>query len=227
MCRSAKQPNMAVTIGEFQGFKMSVSFDSFYSKFTINLKGSLSHEVEIGADPLGNLQRLSNVLEAMPKKAAEVEQKLANVEHQLETAKVEVTKPFAQEEELAEKLERLAELNALLNMDEKGNEGIGLDDEEPEAGEQDEQAKGSEPDRAEDTQAVADEPLKPVSSFLMSESIAEHGKEQMLADSSRGRVSVKEKLAEMSAKIGRNKANVQKSVEKPDITKGKGKEESL
>ena len=206
---------------------MSVSFDSFYSKFTINLKGSLSHEVEIGADPLGNLQRLSNVLEAMPKKAAEVEQKLANVEHQLETAKVEVTKPFAQEEELAEKLERLAELNALLNMDEKGNEGIGLDDEEPEAGEQDEQAKGSEPDRAEDTQAVADEPLKPVSSFLMSESIAEHGKEQMLADSSRGRVSVKEKLAEMSAKIGRNKANVQKSVEKPDITKGKGKEESL
>ena len=218
---------MAVTIGEFQGFKMSVSFDSFYSKFTINLKGSLSHEVEIGADPLGNLQRLSNVLEAMPKKAAEVEQKLANVEHQLETAKVEVTKPFAQEEELAEKLERLAELNALLNMDEKGNEGIGLDDEEPEAGEQDEQAKGSEPDRAEDTQAVADEPLKPVSSFLMSESIAEHGKEQMLADSSRGRVSVKEKLAEMSAKIGRNKANVQKSVEKPDITKGKGKEESL
>ena len=123
MCRSAKQPNMAVTIGEFQGFKMSVSFDSFYSKFTINLKGSLSHEVEIGADPLGNLQRLSNVLEAMPKKAAEVEQKLANVEHQLETAKVEVTKPFAQEEELAEKLERLAELNALLNMDEKGNEG--------------------------------------------------------------------------------------------------------
>ncbi len=183
--------------------------------------------MEIGADPLGNLQRLSNVLEAMPKKAAEVEQKLANVEHQLETAKVEVTKPFAQEEELAEKLERLAELNALLNMDEKGNEGIGLDDEEPEAGEQDEQAKGSEPDRAEDTQAVADEPLKPVSSFLMSESIAEHGKEQMLADSSRGRVSVKEKLAEMSAKIGRNKANVQKSVEKPDITKGKGKEESL
>ena len=63
MCRSAKQPNMAVTIGEYQGFKMSVSFDSFFSKFTISLKGSLSHEVEIGADPLGNLQRLSNALE--------------------------------------------------------------------------------------------------------------------------------------------------------------------
>ena len=97
MCRSAKQPNMAVTIGEFQGFKMSVSFDSFFSKFTISLKGSLSHEVEIGADPFGNLQRLSNALEGMTGKMADVEQKLSNVEHQLETAKVEVTKPFAQE----------------------------------------------------------------------------------------------------------------------------------
>lgn len=50
MCRSAKQPNRAVTIGEYQGFKMSVSFDSFFSKFTISLKGSLSHEVEICKD---------------------------------------------------------------------------------------------------------------------------------------------------------------------------------
>ena len=65
MCRSAKQPNMAVTIGEYQGFKMSVSFDSFFSKFTVNLKGSITHEVEIGTDPLGNLQRLSNALEGM------------------------------------------------------------------------------------------------------------------------------------------------------------------
>ncbi len=132
MCRSAKQPNMAVTIGEYQGFKMSVSFDSFFSKFTISLKGSLSHEVEIGADPLGNLQRLSNALEGMTGKMADVEQKLSNVEHQLETAKVEVTKPFAQEQELAEKLERLAELNALLNMDEKGDNALDMGDDEPE-----------------------------------------------------------------------------------------------
>lgn len=97
MCRSAKQPNMAVTIGEYQGFKMSVSYDSFFSKFTVNLKGSISHEVEIGTDPLGNLQRLSNALEGMNKRMEEVAQKLENVEHQLETAKVEVTKPFPQE----------------------------------------------------------------------------------------------------------------------------------
>ena len=110
---------------------MSVSFDSFFSKFTISLKGSLSHEVEIGADPLGNLQRLSNALEGMTGKMADVEQKLSNVEHQLETAKVEVTKPFAQEQELVEKLERLAELNALLNMDEKGDNVLDMGDDEP------------------------------------------------------------------------------------------------
>ena len=224
MCRSAKQPNMAVTIGEYQGFKMSVSFDSFFSKFTISLKGSLSHEVEIGADPLGNLQRLSNALEGMTGKMTDVEQKLSNVEHQLETAKVEVTKPFAQEQELAEKLERLAELNALLNMDEKGDNALDMGDDEPEDenGEQSAQAQEGEPDRAEDIQAVADEPLKPVASFLMSERIAEHDKERMLADGSRGRVSVKEKLAEMKQKI-----SDQKMPEKPETVKSKGKEESL
>ena len=224
MCRSAKQPNMAVTIGEYQGFKMSVSFDSFFSKFTISLKGSLSHEVEIGADPLGNLQRLSNALEGMTGKMADVEQKLSNVEHQLETAKVEVTKPFAQEQELAEKLERLAELNALLNMDEKGDNALDMGDDEPEDenGEQSAQTQESEPNRAEDIQAVAEEPLKPVASFLMSERIAEHDKERMLADGSKGRVSVKEKLAEMKQKI-----SDQKMPEKPETVKSKGKEESL
>ena len=221
MCRSAKQPNMAVTIGEFQGFKMSVSFDSFFSKFTISLKGSLSHEVEIGADPLGNLQRLSNALEGMTGKMADVEQKLSNVEHQLETAKVEVTKPFAQEQELVEKLERLAELNALLNMDEKGDNALDMGDDEPddENGEQSAQAQEGEPDRAEDIQAVAEEPLKTVASFLMSERIAEHDKERMLADGSRGRVSVKEKLAEMKQKIFDQKM--------PEKLNTKSKEECL
>lgn len=177
--------------------------------------------MEIGADPFGNLQRLSNALEGMTGKMADVEQKLSNVEHQLETAKVEVTKPFAQEQELVEKLERLAELNALLNMDEKGDNVLDMGDDEPEdeTGEQSAQAQEGEQDRAEDIQAVADEPLKPVASSLMSERIAEHGKERMLADSSRGRVSVKEKLAEMKQKI-----SDQKMPEKP---KTKRQEASL
>lgn len=198
MCRSAKQPNKAVTIGEYQGFKLSVSFDSFLSKFTISLKGSLSYEVEIGADSLGNLQRLSNALEGMTGKMADMEQKLSNVEHQLETAKVEVTKLFAQEKELEEKLERLAELNALLNMDEKGDNALDMEDDEPEDenGEQSAQAQEGEPDRAESTQEVADVP--------------------------RGRISVKEKLAQM-----REKAYGKKSLETPDISKEKGQKEII
>ncbi len=219
MCRSAKQPNMAVTIGEYQGFKMSVSFDSFFSKFTVNLKGSISHEVEIGTDPLGNLQRLSNALEGMTGKMETVAQKLENVEHQLETAKVEVTKPFAQEAELAEKLERLTELNALLNMDEKGGDGIDMDDEPENDGEQEEL---DTEEMGRDAEAVADASFRPQIDRAVSEKVAEHGKERMLADSPRGRISVKEKLAEM-----REKAYGQKTLEKPDISKGKGKEESL
>lgn len=79
----------------------------------------MSHPIEIGVDPFGNLTRINNALEAMPAELEEAQTKLANVEHQLETAKIEVNKPFLQEAELSEKLERLAELDALLNMGEK------------------------------------------------------------------------------------------------------------
>ena len=94
----------------------------------MNLKGQLSHNLEVGSDPLGNIARINHALESMPKQLAEAQTKLENVERQLETAKVEVTKPFAQEAELAEKLERLSALNALLNMDEKGDDALGMDD---------------------------------------------------------------------------------------------------
>ena len=80
----------------------------------MNLKGQLSHNLEVGSDPLGNISRINHALEFMPKQLMEAQTKLETVEHQLETAKVEVTKPFAQEAELAEKLERLSALNALL-----------------------------------------------------------------------------------------------------------------
>lgn len=100
----------------------------------MNVKGAMSHPMEVGSDPLGNITRINNALEAMPAQLEEAQTKLSNVEHQLETAKAEVDKPFQQEAELSEKLERLAELNALLNMDEKGDDAIGMDDEatEPE-----------------------------------------------------------------------------------------------
>lgn len=82
---------------------MAVSFDAFNHKFVMNLKGQLSHNLEVGSDPLGNISRINHALEFMPKQLMEAQTKLETVEHQLETAKVEVTKPFAQEVELAEK----------------------------------------------------------------------------------------------------------------------------
>lgn len=85
---------------------------------------------EIGPDPVGNIIRLDNVLKTMPDKLAEAKDRLETLTNQLESAKIEVTKPFQQEEELSEKLKRLAELNALLNMDEKGTDALILEDDE-------------------------------------------------------------------------------------------------
>lgn len=112
---------------------------------------------ELGSDALGNIARINHVLESMPKQLAESQTKLETVEKQLETAKIEVEKPFAQEAELSEKLERLSALNALLNMDEKGNDGMDMDEDEPEqdvAG----QSRG-----AESRECVADKPAARVS----------------------------------------------------------------
>ena len=133
MCKEIKGINASADVGEYLGFKLNVTFDSFNNKFVMNVKGAMSHPMEVGTDPLGNITRINNALEAMPAQLEEAQTKLSNVEHQLETAKAEVNKPFAQEAELSEKLDRLTALNALLDMDEKGNEAIEMDDEtEPE-----------------------------------------------------------------------------------------------
>ena len=133
MCKEIKGINASADVGEYLGFKLNVTFDSFNNKFVMNVKGAMSHPMEVGADPLGNITRINNALEAMPAQLEEAQTKLSNVEHQLETAKAEVNKPFAQEAELSEKLDRLTALNALLNMDEKGNDAIGMDEEGQEA----------------------------------------------------------------------------------------------
>lgn len=119
ICKESKDIDTSVDVGEYLGFSLKVKFDAFYRKFVLNVKGDMSHPIEIGVDPFGNLTRINNALEAMPAELEEAQTKLSNVEHQLETAKIEVNKPFLQEAELSEKLERLAELDALLNMGEK------------------------------------------------------------------------------------------------------------
>ena len=128
-CAGLKAVKTSGQIGEFYGFQMSAEFDSFNQKYMVTLKRQCSYKVEIGKDALGNLQRISNALSGIERKAAETQQKLETLQQQLETAKEEVAKPFEKEQELTEKSERLAELNSLLNMDEKGpSEAIGAEE---------------------------------------------------------------------------------------------------
>ena len=128
-CAGLKAVHTSGRIGEFHGFSMTAEFDSFNQKYFLTLKRQCSYKIEVGKDALGNLQRVSNVLSGIEKKVAATEQKLETLQQQLATAKEEVEKPFPKEQELSEKQERLAELNALLNMDEKGtSETLGMED---------------------------------------------------------------------------------------------------
>lgn len=184
-CRQVKTPNVATPIGEYLGFKMNVTFDSFYQKFTVNLKGALGHSVEIGTDVFGNLTRIGNALDGMEKELQKEKEALSNTEKQLENAKEEVKKPFAQESELNDKLERLSELNALLNMDEKGAEACL---EEP----QDSEGLSAAPE-TETRKAVQKGPGIP---------------------ESRNTISIMEKLAQFQQQSGRTEADHTKNREK-------------
>ena len=205
MCKEMKTVNVPATVGEYAGFKMAVSFDSFNHKFVMNLKGQLSHNLEIGSDPLGNIARINHALESMPKQLAEAQTKLENVEHQLETAKAEVQKPFSQEQELAEKLDRLSALNALLNMDEKGNDGIGMED---------------EPETSEGDREVADRSAK---NIPLAEKLTDTGQNKggrQYTDVPAARVSLKEKLEAFKVKAAEgdaDKATPKKAKDKAEI----------
>ena len=212
MCKEIKGINASADVGEYLGFKLNVTFDSFNNKFVMNVKGAMSHPMEVGSDPLGNITRINNVLEAMPSQLEEAQMKLSNVKHQLETAKAEVDKPFPQEAELAEKLERLAELNSLLNMDEKGDDAIGMDDEATEPEKPQEDVK--KVDNREEV--VADMPIK--QSNL--EKAAPEG-ERRLADRPTERTSLQEKLAAMKARVSGTPAG------RDAVDKAKGKDQIL
>ncbi len=232
MCKEMKTVNVPATVGEYAGFKMAVSFDSFNHKFVMNLKGQLSHNLEIGSDPLGNISRINHALESMPKQLAEAQTKLENVERQLETAKVEVTKPFAQEAELAEKMERLSALNALLNMDEKGDDALGMDDapEEENEGQEtsghDVQKLGQE-EKTETRESVADAPTPyPVENARHNYAVDNSNPQGLIltagmADKPVQRASLKEKLEAFKVKAAGGDA------EKAMPKKAKEKAETL
>ena len=109
-------------IGSYRGFELSLRFDTFRSEYQAILKGQRRYPVALGTDPLGNIIRLDNSLNNFPERINSAENELATLHQQQAAAQIEVEKPFPQEEELAEKSARLAELNAQLDVDEKSHD---------------------------------------------------------------------------------------------------------
>ena len=118
----ANQSLEPVPLGSYRGFKMELAFDSFQKEYQVLLKSEMTHRVPIGTSAAGNIQRLDNALAGIPARLEKAEQQLDNLSSQQEAAQAELGKPFPQEAELAEKSARLAELDALLNMDDRGND---------------------------------------------------------------------------------------------------------
>ena len=109
-------------IGSYRGFELSLRFDTYRSEYQALLKGQRKYTVPLGTDPLGNIIRLDNSLNNFPERITAAENELDTLHQQQAAAQIEVEKPFPQEEELAEKSARLAELNAQLDVDEKNHE---------------------------------------------------------------------------------------------------------
>ena len=114
VCQGIKDTT-PVEIGSYRGFTMSVGLDLF--KHELSLRGEMTHKVELSADPRGNLIRIDNALGKMPERLTAIKAQLDNLFAQQEAARQEVGKPFPQEDELRDKSARLAELDALLNID--------------------------------------------------------------------------------------------------------------
>lgn len=123
-CKSMNSPD-AIPLGEYRGFQMELYFDTVQRNYVVKLKGETSRDVPLGDDSHGNIVRIDNGIERFEEALADTKNSLENTEKQFETAKQEIEKPFAKEEELRAKTARLDELNILLNMDKKENEIVG------------------------------------------------------------------------------------------------------
>ena len=121
LCQNMLTPEPTL-VGNYRGLTLELSFESFSQEYRLTMIGQLRHTVTLGTDVFGNIQRMDNQLETLPVKEQTCRDRLSDLQTQLETAKAEVDKPFAREEELKTKTARLEELNALLNMDNKEKE---------------------------------------------------------------------------------------------------------
>ena len=131
-CKSMNSPD-AIPLGEYRGFQMELYFDTVQRNYVVKLKGETSRDIPLGDDAHGNIVRIDNGIERFEEALADTKNSLENTEKQFETAKQEIEKPFAKEEELRAKTARLDELNILLNMDKKENEIVGGEPDEGEA----------------------------------------------------------------------------------------------
>ena len=131
-CKSMNSPD-AIPLGEYRGFQMELYFDTVQRNYVVKLKGETSRDVPLGDDSHGNIVKIDNGIERFEEALADTKNSLDNTEKQFETAKQEIEKPFAKEEELRAKTARLDELNILLNMDKKEIEIVGGEPDEGEA----------------------------------------------------------------------------------------------
>ena len=131
-CKSMNSPD-AIPLGEYRGFQMELYFDTVQRNYVVKLKGETSRDIPLGDDAHGNIVRIDNGIERFEETLADTKNSLENTEKQFETAKQEIEKPFAKEEELRAKTARLDELNILLNMDKKEIEIVGGEPDEGEA----------------------------------------------------------------------------------------------
>ena len=133
-CTKMTDVSQRVALGEYRGFPMTLWADTVTQKFQVTMKHSLSHTIELGSDPVGNITRLENALVAIAEDLEQNRDKLANLTAQMEEAKLEVKRPFPQEQELTEKISRLNVLRIALNMDGKSTGKRERDKEELDGG---------------------------------------------------------------------------------------------
>lgn len=135
-CKTKTNPDLEA-IGNYRGFQLELGFNSLEKEFTMTMKNKYSYSISLGSDVYGNITRINNALDAIKDKIPDEKLKIEDIEKQLENAKIEMQKPFPQEETLNEKMKRLEELNILLKLDEKEKQVLDTSNEEMESNEKD------------------------------------------------------------------------------------------
>lgn len=123
ICKSMTSPEQR-EIGMYRGFTLLLQYDTIAKTFRLTMKGTVSHTIDLGADVLGNIQRMENALSKLPERLDACNKSIQELQAQMENAKQEIQKPFGQEQELAEKTKRLATLDALLSIDKREPENL-------------------------------------------------------------------------------------------------------